>query len=187
MSDAVKAYKKYSKNQLVRAYKEYLRQNERWRKRRDGFNHDGNGLERPSINDVVHSWTGFAVLPKDVIIVHTYMEGCDADFLISLEERDFFKKPKKLAKPWLHDKIDYKTWLWKKDRTRAIKFHPYHWGYTRYGDGKLFKGGVGTGQFNHNHVVRRERELDIYNPHRLYGPKYRQWLETKDTNWREEE
>jgi len=187
MSDAVKAYQEYSKTDLLRAYKEFLRQNERWRKKRDGFKHRGNGLERPSINDVVHSWKEFSLLPKDVIIVHTYMEGCDAKFLISLVESGFFTIDKKDIQPWKTEGVDYKEWLWEHDRAKAIKWHPYHWGYTRYGDGKLFKGGVGTGQFDYNHARRREFELDIYNPNRLYGPKYRLWLETKDTDWREEE
>lgn len=187
MSDVVSAYKEYHKSDLILAYKEFLRQNKRWRKRKDGYNHKGNGLERPTINGVIHSWKAFSRLPKDIVIVHTYMEGCDAKFLGKLTKGNFFKKKKKLATPWVHDNMDYKSWLWKKDRARAIKFHPYYWGYTRYGDGDLVKTGVGQGQFNSIHAQRRERELDWYNPHRLYGPDFRTWLENKDTDWREEE
>mgnify|MGYP003145317348 CR=1 FL=1 len=89
--DVVAYYHKIGRTKLIRGLKEYLRQNNRVRTKRDGFKKNaGNGLRRPNIGGVYYSWTEFSKLPKDVIIVFAFMEGCTPEFLQKLTDDGFF-------------------------------------------------------------------------------------------------
>tara|TARA_R100000656_G_scaffold50469_1_gene40481 strand:- start:367 stop:777 length:411 start_codon:yes stop_codon:yes gene_type:complete len=86
-------YKGLHKSDLIRAIKQYLKENKMVRNRRDGFRKDaGNGLERPIINKETYSWNAFSKLPKDVIIVYAFMKGCDIKYLDHLKATGFFNK-----------------------------------------------------------------------------------------------
>jgi len=92
--DAVlKLYEELNKTQIINAYKKYLEDNKRYRKKNDGFKGRGQPkLERPRISNVTLSWREFKRLPKASVIVHTFSEGCDTLYLTSLKNKGFFKE-----------------------------------------------------------------------------------------------
>lgn len=105
MTDAISLFKKYPKSSIINAYKQYLKDNNRFRKKNDGYGTDGgNGLERPLIGNIHNSWGDFGKLPKAAIIVHAFTEGCDTDYLVSLEKKGFFE-PKEWDTNFRHVQI----------------------------------------------------------------------------------
>lgn len=93
MTDMMKLYKRITKSMLVKAYKHYLEENGRLRKRNDGFGTThGNGLERPKVGGETMSWNEFERQPKDIIIVCLYTQGCDKEYLAKLEKDGFFSR-----------------------------------------------------------------------------------------------
>ena len=97
MSDAIVIFKQTSKSDLIKGYREWLRQNKKWGTRKEGFKQVSD-LKRPKINNVHMSWTEFRRLPKESIVVHIFTEGCNAEFLTALKEAGFYTKPTPLAK-----------------------------------------------------------------------------------------
>ena len=159
MTDIIDYYKTLTKENLVSAYKHFLRENERFRKRKDGFGkNNGNGLERPKINGEVYSWTAFSKLPKDAIIVHTFMLGIDKPYLENLTKEGLFIQPSKEVKlpPWEKDDKSYKLWLWGNNKKQAIKLWPTYFGYPPNG-------------------IRGQnywKWMDENNPNEIYGPQF---------------
>tara|TARA_B100000029_G_scaffold516724_1_gene633284 strand:+ start:7270 stop:7668 length:399 start_codon:yes stop_codon:yes gene_type:complete len=106
MNDIADLYGGITKKNLIKGLKKYLRENNIRRKRSDGYGKmAGNGLERPEIEGVVYSWNEFERLPKDVVVVYSFMKGCDIKYLIDLKEKGWFNRNKnyrneKIAEGW---------------------------------------------------------------------------------------
>jgi len=157
--DIIDFYKSVSREDLVMAYKHYCTTNNKLRKKSDGFGNDrGNGLERPKISGETYSWTQFSKLPKDAIIVHTFMLGIDRDYLQKLVDDGFFIAPEKEERvfPWETEEIPYLEWLWANNEDYATKMHPSVYGYPPHG-------------------VRGQnywKWMDKHNPNQNFGPNW---------------
>ena len=110
----------FPKSDLIKAYKHYLRENKRFRNRRDGYGKDsGNGLERPSIGGITLSWGQFSKIPKESVFGHVFTEGCDLTYLNSLSEQGFFEKTIAFGKQ------DGKVYVYYKQQKNSHK--GFHW------------------------------------------------------------
>lgn len=100
-------YDSFTKSDLLKGLKKYLKDNNRPRNKSDGFGRrKGNGLERPCINGKYYSWNSFSKLHKDVVLVYCLMAGCDLDYLLALQKRGWFDVNKKLrAKAYEDGKV----------------------------------------------------------------------------------
>lgn len=118
MTDAIMIFKDTNKGNLIRGYREWLRQNKKWGTKKEGFKTISN-LQRPKINDVYISWKAFGNLPKESIIVHVFTEGCDAEYLNALQEAGFYNKVVPLARK-THSRFVYYP-------NSKTSFKGYHW------------------------------------------------------------
>lgn len=79
-----KEYDEIYKSDIIKALKEYLKENNRKRTKADGFGRRrGNGLERPKIGKKYYSWRQFARLKKDIVLVYAISVGCDYQYIIN--------------------------------------------------------------------------------------------------------
>ena len=159
MSDILDFYGTLSKADIMKAYKHYLTDNEKWRKRSEGYGkNEGNGLERPKVNGVIFSWTEFNQLPKDAIIVHTFMLGIDRPYLENLVEQGFFIEPVREVRilPKESEDIPYLEWLWINNEAHATRMYPSEYGFPPCGV---------RGQNYWNW-------MDKYNPNGIHGPNW---------------
>ena len=77
-------YNNIHKSDIIKALKQYLKENNRKRTKADGFGRRrGNGLERPKIGKTYYSWRQFAKLSKDIVLVYAISVGCDYQYIIS--------------------------------------------------------------------------------------------------------
>jgi hypothetical protein len=131
MNDIIDFYKEIRKADLISAYKHYLLTNNRKRKKSDGFGKMvGNGLERPKISGEVYSWAEFNRLPKDVIILHTFVSGVDKKYITKLTDRGFFKTERKVdVLPWKDANLPYLQWLWINNESYATTMYPEEFGF----------------------------------------------------------
>ena len=131
MNDIIDFYKNVRKDDLISAYKHYLRTNNKKRKKGDGFGKmHGNGLERPKISREVYSWKEFSRLPKDVVILHTFVSGVDKEYITELTDKGFFKKERKVGVlPWKDANLPYLQWLWINNESYATIMYPEEFGF----------------------------------------------------------
>ena len=90
----------------------------------------GNGLERPKISGEVYSWKEFSRLPKDVVILHTFVSGVDKEYITELTDKGFFKKERKVGVlPWKDANLPYLQWLWINNESYATIMYPEEFGF----------------------------------------------------------
>tara|TARA_R100000781_G_C4069636_1_gene124052 strand:+ start:845 stop:1144 length:300 start_codon:yes stop_codon:yes gene_type:complete len=82
-------YNSIHKSDIIKALKQYLRENNRKRIKADGFGRRrGNGLERPKIGKDYYSWRQFARLKKDIVLVYAISVGCDYQYITNKRDGD---------------------------------------------------------------------------------------------------
>ena len=158
-TDIIEFYQTTTRDQLVEAYKHFCKTKNKKRKKKDGFGKaEGNGLQRPVINGETYSWAQYSKLPKDAIIVHTFMLGLDRNYLEALIDEGFFNKSKKDAEvlPWDKEGIPYLEWLWINNEDYATKMYPSHYGFPP------------AGLRNQNYWTW----MDKYNPKQTFGSNW---------------
>ena len=90
MNDMI-IYKESSKSNLIAAYKQYLRDKINAKIEKQNKKTKGNKplvgkytkLKRPEVEGTSMSWNKFKKLPKALIVVHLFMEGCDPNYVSS--------------------------------------------------------------------------------------------------------
>jgi len=94
-------YDSMNKSLLIKIYRQWLHDNEKFSKnqKKEGK------YPHPIINKEKYSWADFRRLPRDAILVHIFTEGCNLEYISSLDDSWFTE-----TRDW-HPNFGNKIWV----------------------------------------------------------------------------
>ena len=83
MDNILQVFNDLTKSELIKAYRHKL-------KGEGKLKHGG--IKRPLMSGQLIPWNAFRKLKKEIVMVHVFTEGCDAEYLKELTDNGFFNK-----------------------------------------------------------------------------------------------